>query len=89
MPKLTLSINEETIQKAKRLSKRRGKSVSKIVEEYFNSIPDKKPAENPLAEIMAIMKKHKSRLKLPEDGDYKKMVNEMRYQDYLEKNKKG
>lgn len=39
--KLTLSINEQTIQKAKRISRRRGKSISKIIEEYLNSIAEK------------------------------------------------
>ncbi len=39
--KLTLSINEETIERAKRISKKRGKSISKMVEEYFNSLPEK------------------------------------------------
>lgn len=36
--KLILSMNEETIQRAKRISKKRGKSVSKLFEEYVNSI---------------------------------------------------
>ena len=39
--KLTLSINENTIQKAKRISRRRGKSISRMVEEYLNSITEK------------------------------------------------
>ena len=39
--KLTLSIEENTIEKAKILSLRRGKSISKIVEEYLNLITDK------------------------------------------------
>ena len=40
--KLTLSISEKTVQKAKRISRRRGKSISRMVEEYFNSIAERK-----------------------------------------------
>ena len=39
--KLTLSINEKTILKARRISHRRGKSISRMVEEYLNSITEK------------------------------------------------
>jgi Family of unknown function (DUF6364) len=39
--KLTLSINEKTVQRAKRISRRRGKSISKMVEEFLNSISEK------------------------------------------------
>lgn len=46
--KLTLSINEEIVKKAKRISKFRGKSISKIVEEYISSLPEKEPQKMPL-----------------------------------------
>ena len=39
--KLTLSINERIIEKAKRISRKRGKSISKMVEEYLDSITEK------------------------------------------------
>lgn len=39
--KLTLSINEKVIEKAKKISRRQGKSLSKIVEEYLIAISDK------------------------------------------------
>ena len=39
--KLTLSINEKTVQKAKLISRRRRKSISRMVEEYLNSIVEK------------------------------------------------
>ena len=39
--KLTLSIEKKTIEKAKILSLKRGKSISKIVEDYLNSITEK------------------------------------------------
>jgi len=39
--KLTLSIDKKTIEKAKVLSRSKGKSLSKIVEEYLNTISNK------------------------------------------------
>ena len=55
--KLTLSIKEETVEKAKRISQRRGKSVSKMVEEYINSLPEKDVTEETAVDkIKKIMK---------------------------------
>ncbi len=55
--KLTLSINEETIKRAKRISLKQGKSISKIVEEYFNSLPEKGEREDTAVDkIKKIMK---------------------------------
>ncbi len=39
--KLTLSIDGEIIKKAKKISRRQGKSLSKIVEEYLIAISNK------------------------------------------------
>ena len=39
--KLTLRLEDELIEKAKILARRRGKSVSKLVSEYFNYITSK------------------------------------------------
>jgi len=39
--KLTLRLEDELIEKAKLLAKKRGKSVSKLVAEYFNYITSK------------------------------------------------
>jgi hypothetical protein len=55
--KLTLSINEKTIEKAKRISRKRGKSISKMVEEYLDSISEKEEKkESAVDKIREIMK---------------------------------
>lgn len=55
--KLTLSVNDKTIEKAKRISRKRGKSVSKIFEEYLNSINEKEEQqETAVDKIKKIMK---------------------------------
>ena len=55
--KLTLSINEATVQKAKRLSRKRGKSISKMVEEYLNSLSEREEEKkSPVQQIKEILK---------------------------------
>jgi hypothetical protein len=41
--KLTLNIKEETVKKAKSYSRKKGVSVSKLVEEYLNHLEDPSP----------------------------------------------
>ncbi len=53
--KLTLSINEKTIELAKRISRNRGKSVSKIVEEFLDSISEKEEKESAVVKTRKIM----------------------------------
>lgn len=74
--KLTLSIEENTIEKAKLLSLRRGKSISKIVEEYLNSITDKE--ENKESAVQKLSGTLKN--KIPADIEWKKTKT-----DYLKK----
>jgi len=45
--KLTLSLSEPTIEKAKRIAKVRGTSLSKMVEQFFNSLSETKQFYQP------------------------------------------
>jgi len=70
--KLTLSINEETVKHAKRISLKRGKSISSMVEEYLNSITeqdDKK--ESSVKKMSGILQN-----KIPTTLDWKKSKEE-------------
>lgn len=80
--KLTLSINEEIVKKAKRISKFRGKSISKIVEEYISSLPEKEPQKN--ASIREISNMLKENITIPENINYKEFIRENRHKDYKE-----
>lgn len=86
--KLTLSIKAETIEKAKRMSIKRGKSLSKIVEEYLEDVSDEEIDSNVLENILKITRKYKNKIELPENGNYNRMANEMRYRDFLQKSQK-
>lgn len=51
--KLTLSINKETVQRAKRISRKRGKSISKMVEEYLDAMNERDEQEESVITKMA------------------------------------
>ena len=66
--KLTLSIEENTVEKAKILSLKRGKSISKMVEEYLNSITDKQEnKESAVQKLSGVLKN-----KIPDNIELKK-----------------
>jgi hypothetical protein len=87
--KLTLSINEKTVKQAKLISRKKGKSISKMVEEYLNSLSEKEEQkESVMDRIKKIMASQKEKISLPENMNYKEMIAAWRYEDYLEKSKK-
>ncbi len=73
--KLTLSVDKEVIERAKRYSKARKISLSKLVESYLLSVTSKKNQDD---EITPLVKSLSGVIKLDEDFDYKK-----EYADYL------
>lgn len=82
--KLTLSINEKTIEQAKRISRQKGKSISKMVEEYLDSINEREAKkESGVDRILKIMKRSKDKIKIPDNVSYKEMIRKWRYEDYL------
>ena len=59
--KLTLKLNQETIDQAKRYAKRRGLSLSKLVESYFRRLaeldePLQEPPKGVVAELAGVLK---------------------------------
>lgn len=83
--KLTLSINEKTIERAKRISRQKGKSISKMVEDYLDSINEKDSRkESRVDRILKIMEKSKDKIRIPDNVNYKEMIRKWRYEDYLD-----
>lgn len=70
--KLTLSINKKTVQRAKLISRKRGKSISKMVEEFLDSINEKEEQkESVIEQINKIMSKYEGKIKLQSNVNYK------------------
>ena len=49
--KLTLRMDDQAVAKVKRISKRRSQSVSKIIEEYINEMPEKSRKQKSSMEV--------------------------------------
>lgn len=81
--KLTLSLDDKIIVRAKKIARRQGKSLSKLVEEYFSSFPEKK--ENLIVERLENRTRpYLSKLNLPEGKDYREIAREWKHQNRFE-----
>lgn len=69
--KLTLTMEGWVIDSAKKYARKKGKSLSDIVENYLKSISTQETATEDLSPKVARLK---GVIKLPEDFDYKKEI---------------
>lgn len=66
--KLTLSLDEDIIQKAKTYASQTGKSLSSLVEDFFKNLTEK-PSSNQLS---SKIKRLSGKIEIPADFDLKK-----------------
>ena len=71
--KLTISLDKDVIEKAKILAKKKGRSLSEMIENYLKVMVKK---ETPAGEISADIKKLQGSVKLPADFEYKKALQQ-------------
>ena len=71
--KLTLSIEQEVIKKAKSYAQSKGRSLSELIENYLKTLATKEPVQE---ELSPRVKKLMGAVKLPKDYDYKKNLSE-------------
>lgn len=76
--KLTLSIDKEKIKKIKSISKKRGRSVSKLVEDFIDKID-----KDDTSEKLDIMKLKGAFGKVPKNFDWKKERSEYLIKKYV------
>lgn len=79
--KLTLTIEQSVIDKAKRYAKRKGHSLSNIIENYLKVIT--KDGAKSEIEITPIVKSLQGSFKAPLDFDYKKELTKSLSKKYL------
>lgn len=72
--KLTLTIEQQLINKAKKYAKSKGRSLSDLVENYFKFLLSSE--ENSRIEISQKVKSLKGSIKAPKNFDYKKALEE-------------
>lgn len=81
--KLTLTIDKETIGKAKYYASQKGRSLSDIVECYLKAITNEE--EKKEVEITSRIKSLKGSFSVPDDFDYKKELSKSLSEKYLGK----
>ena len=69
--KLTLKLNQEIIEKAKRYAADKKLSLSRLIENYLNSLTSGNSSGNEI-EISPFVKSLSTKTNIPSDYDYKK-----------------
>lgn len=79
--KLTLTIEQSTIEKAKKYANKRGRSLSNLIENYLKAITREEDTKK--TELTPIVKSLKGSFKAPENFDYKKELSKKLTEKYL------
>ena len=83
--KLTLTIEQDIIDQAKKYAKQKGKSLSAIVENYLKILT--KDQEFSEVEITPLVRSLRGAFKSPEGFDYKKELSQRLSKKYLDNEK--
>jgi hypothetical protein len=78
--KLTLTLDDKVIRRAKRYAEAKGRSVSELVESYFKSITELDGRQSD--EITSSVKSLMGSFKAPKDFDYKKVLRDQKQRKY-------
>jgi len=79
--KLTLTIEQTTIEKAKKYANNKGRSLSDIIENYLKVITKEDDIEK--IELTPFVKSLKGSFKAPENFDYKRELSKRLTEKYL------
>jgi methyl coenzyme M reductase beta subunit len=79
--KLTLTIEQSIIEKAKKYANGKGRSLSNIVENYLKAITKEDNIES--TDLTPIVKSLKGTFKAPKNIDYKKELSKRLTEKYL------
>jgi hypothetical protein len=79
--KLTLTIEQAVIEKAKKYAKDKERSLSEIIENYLKAITNERIEED--IEITPIVKSLRGSFTRPKDFDYKKEIQKRLSEKYL------
>ena len=80
--KLTLTIEQEIIEKAKQYAKEKNRSLSDIIENYLKALT-KEGRNNSSQKLHPMVESLKGSFKMPKDMDYKKELKTRLEKKYL------
>ena len=78
--KLTLTIEQSIIEKAKKYARLKERSLSDLIENYLKAITEEIPADE---ELPSMLKSLKGSYKMPKDFEYKKELANRLSEKYL------
>ena len=79
--KLTLTIDQSVIERAKKYARQKERSLSDLIENYLKSLTNSE--EKTVENISPPLKSMKGAFKIPKDFDYKKEITERLTEKYL------
>ena len=79
--KLTLTIDQSIIERAKKYARKKERSLSDLIENYLKSLTNSE--EKTVENISPQLKSMKGAFKIPKDFDYKKEITERLTEKYL------
>ena len=80
--KLTLTIEQEIIQRAKEYAKDRNRSLSDIIENYLKTLTKEEKVKNS-RKLNPVVKSLKGSFKMPKNMDYEKELRDRLEKKYL------
>ncbi len=81
--KLTLSIEQSVIEKAKLYAKKKERSLSDLIENYLKALTEKETEKNTDDELSPTVKSLRGSFKMPKNFDYKKELTDILSEKYL------
>lgn len=81
--KLTLTLDKNVIERAKRYAKKHGRSLSSIVENHFKALSEEKEESYKDDKITPLVRSMRGAFELPDNFDYEKELTEALSKKYL------
>jgi hypothetical protein len=81
--KLTLTIDQSIIEKAKRYARKKERSLSDLIENYLKALVSSNDNDDKTNELTPTVKALKGSFKMPKDFDYKKELTDRLSEKHL------
>jgi len=81
--KLTLTIEQSVIEKAKKYARKKERSLSDLIENYLKALTTEEPENNSDVNLSPTVKSLKGSFRMPKNFDYKKELTDRLSEKYL------
>lgn len=81
--KLTLTIEQSVIERAKKYARKKERSLSALIENYLKALTSGEPEKGQEEELSPTVKSLRGAFKMPKDFDYKQELSDRLSEKYL------